>query len=436
MLDQNKYSYEIKELGGIVYLEAVTDPNGIRLAALDEKNSGWLYTVDGILPDIYMSQYKLTGNESIELYYTSDYTKDQKVEEWLSQVQQCEVTTSKDALTGTNITTTPTEVTVTGDTAKVTVKTENMTEAIKQAKENKSAEIVLNVAASDTKGAETVNIQLDTATVKSVVNDTQAALTVKTENGQVSLDREALTTVVSEAKGATITLEVVKVTNPTDVQKKAAGTNGYVIRLVIKSGEKIISDFNKGKATVTVEIPSKLKDKKVAVIHIADDGKIEQLSGKTVKIGGKDYYTFETPHFSTFALVDAEELGLEVNDEEANIVKIKELVSDMSLKASSSKTSKKNIKVTLTVDKSTAAAIKEIKDMGYTVKYKYYRSTKKASKYQAKITKTTKSFTNTAGKKGTRYYYKATIQVYDKDGKLITQTALKQCKCAVRMWTK
>ena len=90
----------------------------------------------------------------------------------------------------------------------------------------------------------------------------------------------------------------------------------------------------------------------------------------------------------------------------------------------------------MTVDDSTAAAIKEIKSMGYTVKYRYYRSTKKASKYQARITKTTKSFTNTAGKKGTKYYYKARIQVYDKDGKLVTQTALKQCKYAARTWTK
>ena len=436
LLDQNKYSYEIKELGGIVYLEAVTDPNGIRLAALDEKNSGWLYTVDGILPDIYMSQYKLTGNESIELYYTSDYTKDQKVEEWLSQVQQCEVTTSKDALTGTNITATPTEVTVSGTTATATVKSENAAEAIKKAKENKSAEIVLNVAAADTKGAETVKVQLDTATVKSVVADTSASLTVKTENGQVSLDREALNTVVSEAKGTAITLEVVTVSKPTETQQKAAGTNGQILQLTVKSGDKTISDFNKGKATVTVEISYGLKDKKVAAIHIAEDGKIEQMAGKTVKIDGKNYYTFKTPHFSVFALVDADELGLEVNDEEESIQKIKEFVSDMSLKARSSKTSKKNIKVTLTVDKSTAAAIKEIKDMGYTVKYKYYRSTKKASKYQAKITKTTKSFTNTAGKKGTRYYYKARIQVYDKDGKLVAQTALKQCKYAARKWTK
>ena len=337
---------------------------------------------------------------------------------------------------GSATTTAPTEVTVSGTTATASVKKENVEEILKQAKENKSAEIVLNVAAADTKGVETVKIQLDTATVKSVVSDTDAALTVKTENGQVSLDREALAAVASEAKGATVTLEVVKVTKPTETQQKAAGTNGQVLQLTVKSGDKIISDFNKGKATVTVEISDGLKNKKVAAIYIAEDGKIEQLSGKTVKIDGKDYYTFGTPHFSTFALVDADELGLEVNDEEANIVKIKELVSDMSLKARSSKTSKKNIKVTLTVDKSTAASIKEIKDMGYTVKYKYYRSTKKASKYQAKITKTTKTFTNTAGKKGTRYYYKARIQVYDKDGKLVAQTALKQCKYAARTWTK
>lgn len=343
------------------------------------------------------------------------------------------VTTGK---TGSAITESPTEVTVSGTTATASIKKENVEAILKQAKENKSAKIVLNVATSDSKGAETVKIQLDAATVKSFVNDTQAVLTIKTENGQVSLDREALKTVASEAKGTTITLEVVKVSKPTETQQKAAGTNGQVLQLVIKSGDKIISDFNKGKATVTVEIPANLQDKKVAAIHIAEDGQIEQLSGKTVKIDGKDYYTFETPHFSTFALVDVDELGLEAGDEEESIERIKGLVSDMSLEARSSKTSKKNIKVTLNVDKSTAAAIKEIKDMGYTVKYKYYRSTKKTAKYQARIAKTTKSFINTVGKKGTKYYYKARIQVYDKDGKLVAQTALKQCKYAARKWTK
>ena len=417
------------------YVQGITRPESSKELAefTNGPSSGWMYTLNGVHSKWGVAEQYLEPGDKIIFHYTDDFNYEPDTKGWTTPTENVNSVTT-DTKTGT--TTSPTEVKVSGSTATASVKAENQSEILKQAVENKSAEIVLNVAASDTKGAETVKVQLDTATVKSVVNDTQAALTVKTENGQVSLDREALTAIASEAKGTTITLEVIKVTNPTEVQKKAAGTNGQVLQLTVKSGDKIISDFKQGKATVTVEIPSKLKDKKVAAIYIAEDGQIEQMSGKTVKIDGKDYYIFETPHFSAFALVDAEELGLEVNDEEANIGKIKELVSDMSLKASSSKTSKKNIKVTLTVDKSTAATIKEIKDMGYTVKYKYYRSTKKASKYQAKKTKTTRSFTNTAGKKGTKYYYKARIQVYDKDGKLVAQTALKQCKYAARTWTK
>ena len=151
--------------------------------------------------------------------------------------------------------------------------------------------------------------------MKNVADKTNADLTVNTENGKVTLDQETIKTVLAEAKGATITLEVSKVSKPTEVQKKAAGANGHLLKLTIKSGDKVISDFNKGKVKVVAEIVSKLLDKKVAAIHIADDGKIEQLAGKVLTIGGKKYYEFTTPHFSTFALVDAEELGLEVKEE-------------------------------------------------------------------------------------------------------------------------
>ena len=400
------------------------------------KNSGWMYTLNGTHPLLGVEEQFLNNGDYIVWHYTDDYTKEEGSDKWntpgADEVK--DVTTSGAA--GSATTTAPTEVKVSGSTATATVKAENQSEILKQAVDKKSTEIILEVSKADSKGADSVQLSLEVSFVKNISDKTDADLTVNTENGKVTLDQETIKTVLAEAKGATITLEVTKVAKPTEAQKKAAGANGHLLKLTIKSGDKIIADFNKGKATVTVEIPANLQDKKVAAIYIAEDGQIEQMSGKTVKIDGKDYYTFETPHFSTFALVDADELGLEVNDEEANIERIKELVSDMNLKARSSKTSKKNIKVTLTVDDDTAAAIKEIKSMGYTVKYKYYRSTKKASKYQARITKTTKSFTNTAGKKGTRYYYKARIQVYDKDGKLVAQTALKQCKYAARTWTK
>ena len=73
--------------------------------------------------------------------------------------------------------------------------------------------------------------------------------------------------------------------------------------------------------------------------------------------------------------------------------------------------------------------------MGDTVKYKYYRSVKKSSKYTALKTKALNSYVNTKGKKGTKYYYKAMVLVYD--GKtLIAQTELKQCRYGVRSWNK
>ena len=106
------------------------------------------------------------------------------------------------------------------------------------------------------------------------------------------------------------------------------------------------------------------------------------------------------------------------------------LVKDLSLKARSSKTSKGSIKVSLTVD---SDDIKAIEDLGYTVKYKFYRSTKKTSSYKAKTEKTAKTYTNTTGKKGTKYYYKARVMVYDSNGTLVAKSALKQCKYACRV---
>ena len=108
----------------------------------------------------------------------------------------------------------------------------------------------------------------------------------------------------------------------------------------------------------------------------------------------------------------------------------------MNLTAVTSKTTKKNVKVTVTMNKKTSSDIKALKELGYTVKYRFYRSTKKSAGYKSKITKKTNTYINTAGKKGTRYYYKAQVRVYDSKGKLITTTALKQCSYGTRTWSK
>ena len=450
------------------YVSTIYAPTSLGGYPLSEftngKYSGWMYTKNGVHTNAIKDELLSDDGIDIIFHYVNDYRYE--IADWgklggteypalgdgtfhnswleaadtlgasgggaATHVDETKAVTTSGAA-GSATTTSPTEVKVSGSTAAATVKAENQSEILKQAAEHKSSEIVLEVAASDTKGAENVQLQLETSFVKNISDKTNASLTLDTENGSVSFDQEAIKAIISEAKGSTIFIEIAKVTKPTEAQKKAAGTNGDIFRLVVKSGDKIISEFNKGKATVRVEIPAKLADKKVAAIHIADDAKIEQLAGKVLTISGKKYFEFITPHFSTFALVDADELGLEVEEPQ---VDAKALTAKLTPVARSAKTAKKNVKVTVSLDKQDKAIIKELKDAGYTVKYRFYRSTKKAAGYKAAVTKKTASYTNTGGKKGMKYFYKVQVRVYDENGKLTAKTALKQCKYASRTWTK
>lgn len=43
-------------------------------------NSGWIYKVNGKTPNMGIADYKLTGGETISLYYTADYTKEKDVD--------------------------------------------------------------------------------------------------------------------------------------------------------------------------------------------------------------------------------------------------------------------------------------------------------------------------------------------------------------------
>lgn len=123
-----------------------------------------------------------------------------------------------------------------------------------------------------------------------------------------------------------------------------------------------------------------------------------------------------------------------INDRE-DTDKAKSLIKELKLTASSSKTAKKNVKVTIKMSSRSNALIKELGNMGFTVKYRFYRSEKKVSEYTAVKTNDTGTYINTKGRKGTKYYYKVRAAVYDGD-KLIAQSALKQYSYAQSIWGK
>ena len=177
---------------------------------------------------------------------------------------------------------------------------------------------------------------------------------------------------------------------------------------IIGSGKAELSTDGRT-ATITAAAGHELVS---VVLNGKEMGKVEKLTG--LKTGDKATITFRAK-----------------TDGKAEMDKIiAQKASKLTLMARSKKTAKLNIKVVVKGD------LKAITDAGYTVKYKFYRSTKKSAGYKAVLTKKAPTYFNTYGKKGTMYYYKARVMIYDKDGNFVAQTALKQCKYANRLWTK
>ena len=331
------------------YVDYVTY-NGLKLGEYTNgKLSGWMYTLNGTHPNLGVSEQFLNPGDRIIFHYTDDYTKEEGSDKWGTPGGVVEEVKNVTTDTKTGTTTAPTEVKVSEKTnadgtktkvAEVKVSTDNQKEILKQAKANKSKEIILNVSSKSVGDATKADVTLDKSFIDSIIKDTDAKLTIKTPFGDKTYTQEELKAMSEAATGSTVTVAVEKAAEqPTD-------------------------------------------------------------------------------------------------DAAANIAKAKSIVKDLKLVARSSKTAKKNIKAVLKSDAKVTASIKELKDLGFTVKYRFYRSTKKAVSYKSTVTKKTATYTNTSGKKGTKYFYKVQVRVYDENGKLTAKTALKQCKYASRTWTK
>lgn len=115
---------------------------------------------------------------------------------------------------------------------------------------------------------------------------------------------------------------------------------------------------------------------------------------------------------------------------------LKEKAEKLTLTVRTTKTAKKNINVFVKKNAAMTDFLQEVQEAGYTVKYKFYRSEKKSSGYTQRLIKMENRYLNTIGKKGTKYYYKAKLQVYDTDGNLIVSTGLQSCKYGMRSWNK
>lgn len=208
-----------------------------------------------------------------------------------------------------------------------------------------------------------------------------------------------------------------------DSSSGGGGGGGFVIPT--DTPEKVAKDFIKDNMTINGAIVKAANTENYDKVLAAAD-KYDKLSAAEKAAVDKEMKAQTGKTMAEFK-AEAEAIKASIGDSSFDVQKA---VKELTLKARSSKLKSGNIKVTLKGD------ISEFEKNGYTVKYKFYRSTKKAKGYKATVTKDVPNYLNTAGRKGTMYYYKARVMVYDKDGNLVAKTELKQCKYANRKWTK
>ena len=203
------------------------------------------------------------------------------------------------------------------------------------------------------------------------------------------------------------------------VTKKSTGHYKPTQKPEIIAGEGTKADLtlNGTKATITVEDGYEIKD---VIVNGTSLGKVTEITG--LKTGDK--VEIKTAKKQT--------------EPEFNI---SSYVKNLKLVARSSKTANGNIRIkvaSVTDQNGNPVDLSVLKNKGYTVKYKFYRSEKKAAEYGARIEKDTDNnvYINNTGSKGTKYFYKVRVMVYDANGKLVAKSELKQCKYASRIWSK
>ena len=277
--------------------------------------------------------------------------------------------------------------TTTDGKASATVDKATADKIVDKAVENKSEQVVVDATTKN--NAKTAEVKLPAETVKAIVEKTDADVVIKTDAAEVVLDQKAAEAVADQAKTGIVAIVIDKVKeDETQVQVE--------LKVVTDNGN--VTDFKGGNVKVTMALPTALKDKEVVCVYIDEKGNYTKVEGKKNADGT---YTFTTGHFSTYAIMTAEEAEKVIAEQDAaNADRIKKGVQTTTIKASSSA-------------KKGSITLKWKKSYGYKVDYfQVFRSTKKSSGYGTKAFYTTKSGTqktykNTKQvKKGTRYYYK------------------------------
>ena len=277
-------------------------------------------------------------------------------------------------------------------TTSATVDKTTADKIVDKAVENNSGEVVIDATANSSTAASSTTIAqvtIPTETLGAIAEKTEADVTIKTDVAEVKMDNAAAAAVAEQAEGDTVQIIAEKVAEETDKVE-------FELKVVCSDG-KVISDFKGGNVAVTVALPKEMAEKKVVCVYIDDNGHMSKMEGKKNADGT---YTFNTGHFSSYAIMAEEEADAVIAAQKEAIKNIKIKLTSKQVKT---KAGKKAVKITWTADAGDKV-LDGVEVYRSTERYKgygtepFYTSTKGGN---------TGSYTNTKSlKKGNKYYYR------------------------------
>ena len=312
VLNEKNYNYESVNNS---YISSITNPSGTTLAEFTKgNNSGWLYKVNGELPNLGLKDYNLSDGDSIVLYYSADWTKDPDAGDIADNSSSGgntggtigNVSTKDNVVISTIIKATTDK----NGNAQVSVQEKDIIAAIEDIvkEENKELQKELQIEVQTDSKATSVETTLQKAVIAEL-NKKIDVLTIKTSLANISLDYQTLAGFIKDTAGdVKVTASKVnigeneKISEEAKIELKKEIGDRPVFDFTILAGNKKVSNF-KGQISVLIPyIPAENENpNSIIIYYINDSGKLEIVKNCIYDVKTKTI-KFVTNHFSNYVV--------------------------------------------------------------------------------------------------------------------------------------
>ena len=263
--------------------------DGKTLSEFDNgENSGWLYKVNGDLPDVGLTSYAIKDGDRIVWYYTDDWTLDPDAGKWYVKPVSSTITpvaAIKDGI------------------ASASVSYKDLSEAISAAK--KSGEDTVTITPEIKGKVNGIAVSLPKSAAANAAKQVMQ-LVVETDKARVSLRAEVLGELAKNS-GSELKLEITE-KRAEEVSDKLAHENldgASIVEVTLMIDGKPVTVFGGKKLLIDIPVDSKRfrAGDTCRVLVLSDDGAAERTSGQCIKKNDALFVRVETTHLSIFVVM-------------------------------------------------------------------------------------------------------------------------------------